>query len=337
MINYLKILSICFTVLIFPASILAQKQLSEPISTTDIRIRDPYIYVDSKSKKYYMYAQMDNRLGGRADDSKPKGVEVYVSEDLKYWEQPTTALLLPNEFWARNMVWAPEMHKYKNKYYMFVTLTSSEKHEHMKKPELSDNWPPFNKRGTQIFVSDSPLGPFQPFDNKPHTPEKWMAIDGTLYVENDIPYMIFCHEWVEIVDGSMDYIQLSPDLSKSIGKPNKMFNASEAHWSTSTNNNVTDGCFLYKTKSDKLIMIWSSFGDKGYAIGIAESKSGKLQGPWIQQKDLLFKENGGHGMLFRTFENKLMLALHQPNGPRGKERLKLFELEDTGQSLKLKE
>lgn len=31
-------------------------------------------------------------------------------------------------------------------------------------------------------------------------------------------------------------------------------------------------------------MIWSSFGDSGYAIGIAESESDKLKGPWIQQE-----------------------------------------------------
>lgn len=313
-------------------------QISENIliPTEDIRIRDPYIFTDSVTQNYYMYAQMDNRLGGRGDEQKPKGVEVYVSSDLKQWKQPQTVLLLPDDFWARYVVWAPEMHEYNGKYYLFVTITSSEVHENMKKPEGQEDWPAFNKRGTQVFVADSPLGPFKAFDNKPHTPENWMALDGTLYVENNIPYMIFCHEWVEIVDGSMDYIQLSSDLSKPIGNPHKMFNASEANWSTSKTNKVTDGCFMYKTKADKLIMIWSSYGVKGYAIGIAESKSAKLKGPWVQQNELLFKQDGGHGMIFKTFDNRLLLAFHEPNSPRGVERLKLAEIEDTGESLKLK-
>lgn len=155
-----------------------------------------------------------------------------------------------------------------------MTLTSSEMHEYMKRPEGEENCPPHYKRGTQIFVSDSPLGPFKAFDNKPQTPEGWMALDGTLYVENNIPYMIFCHEWVEIVDGSIDYVQLSPDLSQPVGEPHKMFHASDAEWSTGIRNKVTDGCYMHKTKSDKLLMIWSSFGAKGYAIGIAESESG---------------------------------------------------------------
>ena len=79
-------------------------------------------------------------------------------------------------------------------------------------------------------------------------------------------------------------------------------------------------------------MIWSNNGKSGYAIGIAASQSGTLAGPWVQQDDLLFEQNGGHGMIFRTFDGKLMLALHQPNNPKGQERLQLFALKDTGSS-----
>ncbi len=319
-----------------PYLICAQELDNNLLSIDEIRIRDPFIFADTVTQNYYMYAQMDNRLDRLKDNKQNKGVDVYVSSDLKKWKQPQTVLLLPDIFWARNMVWAPEMHEYNGKYYLFTTLTSSELHKNMKKPEGQTDWPDFHKRGTQIFVSDSPMGPFIAFDNKPHTPENWMALDGTLYVENKVPYMIFCHEWVEIIDGSMDYIQLSSDLSKPVGNSHKMFHASEAKWSTNKLSKVTDGCFMHKTKTGKLLMIWSSFGEKGYAIGIAESKSGKLKGPWIQQDELLFKQDGGHGMIFKTFENKLLLALHQPNSPSGQERLKLFEIVDTGESLKLK-
>lgn len=321
---------------ISPFCLSAQEAGSSLIATEDIRIRDPFIYADPSSRLYYMYAQIDNRLSGKGGPSRPKGVEVYVSSDLKKWEPPKPVLLLPEDFWAREMVWAPEMHEYKGKYYLFVTLTSSDLHDHLSIPDGAKDWPPFHKRGTQIFHSDSPLGPFQPFANKPHTPEDWMALDGTLYVEDDIPYMIFCHEWVEIVDGSMEYIKLAPDLSHPIGKPRTLFHASEAEWSTHEPNKVTDGCYMYKTKENKLLMIWSSFGEKGYAIGIAESQSGKLRGPWIQQKDLLFEQDGGHGMIFTTFDNRLMLVFHQPNSPAGKERMKMFEIEDAGHTLKLK-
>lgn len=327
------IISLSF--ILFPFLLLAQGLNKPMLLTEEIRIRDPYIYADPVTQKYYMYAQTGNRLA-ETGGIKSKGVDVYVSSDLKHWEQPQTVLVLPGDFWARMMVWAPEVHEYNGKYYLFVTLTSSELHKNMKKPNGRKNWPDFHKRGTQIFVADSPMGPFKARDNKPHTPENWMALDGTLYVEDDVPYMVFCHEWVEIVDGSIDYIELSSDLSKPVGKPQKMFHASEAEWSTGIPGKVTDGCFMYKTKSEKLLMIWSSFGRKGYAVGIAESQSGKLKGPWNQQEKLLFEENGGHGMILKTFDDRLLLVLHQPNSPSGQERLKLFELEDTGDSLKLK-
>lgn len=333
--NSIKVLTI-LSLIFLPISLFSQVLEDKLLLTEEIRIRDPYIYADAETQQYYMYAQIDNRLAGRGGKNRPKGVEVYVSSDLKKWKQPSTVLLLPDEFWAREMVWAPEMHKYNGKYYLFVTLTSSDLHENMQKPEGETNWPPFYKRGTQIFVADSPLGPFKAFDNKPHTPEDWMALDGTLYVEDGKPYMIFCHEWVEIVDGSMDYIELSPDLSKSVGKPVKMFHASDASWSINERSKVTDGCFMHLTKSGKLLMIWSSFGVNGYAIGIAESQSGKLKGPWIQQDELLIDQNGGHGMIFKTFDNRLLLAFHQPNSPSGQERLKLTEIEDTGDTLRLK-
>ena len=49
----------------------------------------------------------------------------------------------------------------------------------------------------------------------------------------------------------------------------------------------------------------------------------------------LFEKDGGHGMIFKTFEGELRLVLHSPNGG-GLERAHLFELEDCGDTLKLK-
>ena len=99
---------------------------------------------------------------------------------------------------------------------------------------------------------------------------------------------------------------------------------------------VTDGCFLYRTKTGKLLMIWSSFSNGSYAIGIAESATGKVHGPWRQQKDLLFAKHGGHGMLFNDFDGRLCLVLHAPNSPGGKERAHIYEIEDVGNTLRLK-
>jgi len=47
----------------------------------------------------------------------------------------------------------------------------------------------------------------------------------------------------------------------------------------------------------------------------------------------LWKDDGGHPMLFHTFEGKLVMAIHQPN--RRVERARFFEMDDSGDRLKI--
>ena len=54
-------------------------------------------------------------------------------------------------------------------------------------------------------------------------------IDGTLYISKvGTPYMVFCHEWKQIHDGTVCAVELSPDLKKSVGEPRELFKASSA-------------------------------------------------------------------------------------------------------------
>jgi len=299
----------------------------------DIRIRDPFVLADETTQTYCMYAQMDNRPD-RGDSH--KGVEVYTSKDLQRWEGPFPAFIIPKGFWADRMVWAPEVHRHNGKFYLFVTFTARETFGANSQGRTMD------KRGTQILVADSPKGPFQPFRNGPHTPPDWMALDGTLWAEEGAAWMVFCHEWVQITDGTMELVRLTDDLSDTLGDPVTLFRATDAPWVKSLkeiggqhHGYVTDGPFLYRTKTGRLLMIWSSFGTQGYAVGLAYSTSGKIAGPWKQIEKPLFAANGGHGMIFRTFDNRLMLVLHQPNSG-SQERAHFFELRDTGDALALK-
>lgn len=300
---------------------------------SDLRIRDPYIVADENTNTYYLYGQTGNRLS----KDTIKGVEVYKSKDLVNWSGPKTVYKSAPNHWAKDMIWAPEVHLYKGKYYLFVTLTNATP----LKPK-EENKPPLLRRGTQIFVSDSPEGPFEAFFNEPTTPYDWMSLDGTLWVENDTPYMIFCHEWAQIVDGTMELVELENNLSKPVEKPETLFKATDASWVKSLsvtgykyNGYVTDGCFVYKTKTDNLIMIWSSFTEKGYALGQLISDSGSIKGPWRHIDELIFEDEGGHGMIFTDFEGNLRIILHQPNSSPN-ERPRLFELEDLGDKLRLK-
>src|SRR3546814_20660878 len=60
-------------------------------------------------------------------------------------------------------------------------------------------------------------------------------------------------------------------------------------------------------------MLWSSFGDSGYAMGIARSVTGTVEGPWEQETEPIWGADGGHGMITRTLDGSLLLTLHQPN------------------------
>jgi arabinan endo-1,5-alpha-L-arabinosidase len=84
--------------------------------------------------------------------------------------------------------------------------------------------------------------------------------------------------------------------------------------------------------------VWSSFDDRPaghrYQVGVAIADSGKLAGPWKQEAKALMPEvDGGHSMLFETFEGKLMMVLHSPGN--GNTRAKIYEMEDTGETLRV--
>ena len=300
----------------------------------DIFIRDPYILPVEKDNIYYMYAT-STTIG--ADGEKIGGVKVYKSKDLQHWSDPVQVCVIPESNWSRGVVWAPEVHLFQGKYYLFATINSGVEWKAEKK-----DWPKYTWRATQIFCADSPEGPFVPLSTESSTPSDQMALDGTLWVEDGKPYMIYCHEWVELGDGAMNLVELTPDLSARASQPQKLFCASAAPWSTGMETKsgdrhyVTDGCFLYRSKTGKLLMIWSSFCNGQYAVGVAESTTGRVKGPWRQQPEPIFNRHGGHAMIFKTFDGKLCLTLHQPNSPAGEERAKIFELEDLGNTLRIK-
>ena len=307
--------------------------LAKAVSLKDINVRDPFILADAESHTYYLYCSSSVERDGQ----KVGGVAVYQSRDLLDWQGPEQVFVVPSDNWLTGRVWAPEVHYYEGKYYLFATLNTD-----MEWKKRREGWQPYLYRGTQIFHADSPMGPFLPFGTTPHTPADRMCLDGTLYVEDGTPYMVYCHEWVQTVDGEMQLQRLSPDLSEPVGQPLTLFCASAAPWSNGLTINdkgeiayVTDGCFLYKTSKGKLLMLWSSFLDNSYAIGIATSATGRISGPWRQQSEPLFANDGGHCMLFRTFGGQLCLVFHSPNSPSGAERACLYEVTDNGETLVL--
>ena len=86
-------------------------------------------------------------------------------------------------------------------------------------------------------------------------------------------------------------------------------------------------------------MIWTSWKYDDYVQGVAYSKSDTLDGPWVQEKEIITPPNFGHGMLFKTFEGKTLMAVHSHKKVNGRTiRIPhLFKVDLSGNKLKIAE
>ena len=279
------------------------------VSLKELSMSDPFIYPDPETKTYWLTST---------------GGALYKSTDLEMWTGPYNVIDLSGTWMQGNFVAAAEIHKFGDKFYYAGTWNS---HRICIEQVPRRYNVPLNQ--TQLLVSDKVDGPYLPLV-KDSTfclgPTTWDIIDGTLYEENDTVYMVFVHEWTQLIDGTMAYMPLSKDLTHRIAEPTTIFRASEAPWSKEMNSIgeatfgmrmpgwVTDGPQMFRTETGRLGMLWSSWGENRYAQGIAWSESGSIKGPWIQEEKAFKGDNSGHGMLFKTFEGQLLYSVHHDGG-----------------------
>lgn len=281
------------------------------MKTGEIHIRDPFVLVHEG--KYYLYGTRGATCWGMAS-----GFDVYVGEDLEHWDGPRACFENDGGFWADRNYWAPEVHEWNGAFYMFASFMAEGVN-----------------RGTAILRADSPMGPFVPHSDGPVTPRDWMCLDGTFYVDRaGRPWMVFCHEWVQVGDGEVCAMPLTDDLRAAAGKPRLLWRASEAEWSRDsvyqdgTVGRVTDGPFLWRTQDGALLCLWASFSEGGYTEGVAVSDNGEIDGRFVQDEPL-FERDGGHGMVFRALDGQLYLTLHSPNR-HPDERPRFYPIRENG-------
>ncbi|MDR2687553.1 MAG: family 43 glycosylhydrolase [Oscillospiraceae bacterium] len=284
----------------------------------DIALRDPCVL--AHGGLYYVYGT------GAAWP----GYGCYVSRDLEDWAGPYRVFAPPEGHDGAGDWWAPECHAYLGKFYLFASYRSAS----------------LGHRRTSVFRADSPLGPFEEIFDIRSYPDGWDTIDGTLYVDGEgQPWMVFVHEWTSMPDGvgGFSAAKLSGDLSRFVSEPAPLFKASAMPLFPF--NTVTDGCWLYRSETGRLIMLWSGFRG-GYNVAQAVSLSGEIAGPWVQCPMLLYGQNsafpldGGHGSLFSGPGGRLTLSIHSPNGTddgRLHEAPVFLEAADMGASLALKD
>lgn len=284
------------------------------MKNNDINIRDPFVFFEDG--KYYLYGTRAENFGKDVG-----GFDVYVSENLEEWSEPIECFNSIAHGMNRQVNWAPEVHKYKGSYYMFATFTKEN-----------------GLRGTYVLKAQSPMGPFELHSDGAVTPEDWECLDGTLYFNKEgKPYMVFCHEHTQIIDGTMCYVEMNEDLSATVGEVTTMFCASSPHYADKLpegEHYITDGPFFFRTKEDVLLMIWSTYIQGQYAECVVRFPDGEL-GMNFEHLDPIITNDGGHGMIFEK-DGKWMLTYHTPN-TTGEEHPVFKELIDMGDHVKLEE
>ncbi len=288
----------------------------------DIRIRDPFIL--HENGVYYMYATSGERT-----------LSYYRSEDLENWEAGKVVFEIPENFWAYKDVWAGEVHKYKGKYYLFVSL-------------LGKN----GLRGTQIAVSDKPDGEFIPLVDRAVTPLDQSCIDGTLFVSDGKPFILYSHDWPDnYIEEKEAYIgeiwcsELTEDLTAMKGEAIRLFASDEVPISKATPDNTvwegrqtkrygSDAPFVQKLSDGTLYLTWSPYLDDHYVVLGAISKSGNIFGPWEHFDKPLFEDDGGHAMFFDDARGRKIMCIHAPERHM-LERAHLYHMSEDGNVLRI--
>ncbi len=267
-------------------------------------LRDPFVLNDGDA--YYLYGTKDNG-----------SFNVWSSTDLNMWvDEGACYTVAAGDIYydttnSEIAFWAPEVYAYNGAYYMFATFTQAGTG---------------NQQGTAILKADSPLGPFEKWSEDVVTPWEHSCLDGTLYIENGVPYMIYAHEYqcAECDDdmGSMAYIQLSEDLKTTVGDPVELFKAEDLtsySWFQTTfggkdNANVTDGPFVYTDANGQKYLLWSTSVDDGNYVQVYttfDSLSGGIDAK--SNSVQVYTDDGGHGMIFTDMNGQDKLILHTPN------------------------
>ena len=294
------------------------------LKTADIRIRDPYVVVYEGA--YYMY-------GTVGDEQTERSLYVFRSSDLVNWEAPKTVYTLPQDGWAEGQLWAPEVHLYKGRYYLFISILG--KH---------------GCRGTQILVCDTPDGTYVPLADHPQTPMQTSCIDGTLYVEDGVPYMVYSKDWPggfnrdrQVYIGEIWAVQLTEDLADMADEPFCLFTSDSAPYTSVTHefrgDMVTrygsDAPFLMRLSDGTLYMTWSPIPDGNYIVSAAVSDNGSIHGNWKHLDAPLFDRNGGHAMFFTDLKGQRKMCIHHPEQWMA-ERALFLDVEEQKGYLKLK-
>lgn len=269
-----------------------------------IRLADPTVFYDNHT--YYLYGT-----------GSPDGFGVYTSKNLENWKRADKPALLKGDSYGSKSFWAPQVFRYRGKYYMAYAAD-----EHI-----------------AIAVSDSPLGPFIQRVHQPIT-EPGKQIDPFIFKDADGKLYLY---HVRLDRGNRIYVaRLKDDLSdidsstlmECIHADQGWENTAAANWPVAEGPTVTKINNLYY-----LFYSANDFRNIDYAVGYATSAS--PTGPWTKYagNPVLSRKNtgrngSGHGDLFTTKDGELFYVFHTHSSENsvGQRKTAVVKLSLSGQS-----
>lgn len=244
-----------------------------------VQFGDPFILLHEGT--YYAY-------GTNAHD----GIEVYTSEDLKYWKKQKQLALHKDNSYGEKWFWASEVYFVNGKFYMYY---SAEEH-------------------ICVATADSPFGPFKQSKKEPMLANK--AIDNSLFIDDDgksyLLYVNFDNPGLStwIAELEEDLVTIKQETKRKIIETSQ-------DWER-VHPSVNEGPYILKHKG-KYYMTYSgnSYESQFYGVGLAKSDS--LLGKWTKyDKNPIFQKPGnlvgvGHSAMFRDKKGNLKIVFHAHN------------------------
>jgi len=289
-------------------------------------IGDPFVLTASDGY-YYMYGTSHVEQGG---------YNVYKSDDLSNWKMMGRCFINPDDSWVYKDFWAPEVIEKDGKFYMFYTAREAER----------------DLLQIGLAVSDTPVGPFVDYLQKPLLDVDYAVIDASILMDDDEIYLYYSRDCsVNVVDGvnrSDIYVVMLDHEFRQKGEPILLF-APTQDWETrlvEENFMWNEGASVIKV-DDLYYMTYSGnpFWSFDYAIGVATSTS--PVGPFVKYANnpvvkgsISQRVSGtGHNAIFTSHDNSktyISYHVHKDFDIRGGDRCAIIsEVEFTDGALKL--
>ena len=269
-----------------------------------IQAADPHVICDNG--KFYMYATNAN---GNGDCSY---LQVFTSYNLTDWTNEGICYQPKVTNWAIDGLWAPEVIKNNDKYYLYYS-----------------GWD-IKRTGHQIgvAVSDSPLGPFVDYvgesangyidATKPPIQFDFAVIDASPFIDkNGNKYLLFTKDQYQGVS-SIYIAKLNDDMVSIDYNSVTLLLEPSLDWEKESTKEWNEAPFLYE-HNDMYYLFYSAnyYMDRYYGIGVATSSSPlgpftKSEEPVLIAQDYWDYISGtGHCSLFNSPDGKeVFMAYH---------------------------